>query len=300
MTDLFPEFEKKMIDVGEAIIHARIGGEGPPLLMLHGYPESHATWSKIAPMLKEHFTLIIPDLRGYGESSVPEPDTDHMAYSKRAMARDMAALMAALGHERFHLLGHDRGGRVSYRLALDAPERLISLCIIDVVPTYEMWERWNAALSLKAYHWSFLAQPHPLPEKMIAADSEHYFKWTLASWTHDKTLAGFDPDALAHYLKAASDPARIRAFCEDYRAGATVDRAIDLEDKEAGKRIRAPMHYLYTSHNFAAASAKDPTETWQRWANDISASMVVAGHFPQEEASHETAEKLLAFFLQHR
>lgn len=299
MQALFPGFDKQLVPLGRTTIHARVGGEGPPLLMLHGYPQSHATWHRIAPALAAHFTLVIPDLPGYGESGVPEPDDGHIAYSKRAMAQDMLELMAALGHRRFHLLGHDRGGRVAYRLALDHPETPLSLAIIDVVPTSEMWARLDAALALRAYHWAFLAQPHPLPERLIAADPQFYADWTLRSWTKDGSLEVFDPTALAHYRAAWTEPARIRAFCEDYRAGATIDRELDEADARAGRRLSVPMHYLATAHNFAATSTaadSGPRQIWQGWAQNVSFSQVVAGHYPQEEAPQETTDALLAFF----
>jgi haloacetate dehalogenase len=219
MTDLFPGFRSARIEGDGATIHCRIGGEGPPLVLLHGFPQSHHTWHRVASDFARHFTVVAADLRGYGESSVPETDETHEAYSKRAMARDVVAVMASLGHERFAVLGHDRGARVTYRLALDHPERVSRVGIIEVVPTAEMWRAFDAEMAMGAYHWTFLAQPHPLPEHMIAADPVAWIDWTLASWTRAKSLAAFDPAALDAYRGAFSQPDRIRALCEDYRAG---------------------------------------------------------------------------------
>lgn len=295
MSELFPGFRTATIAAAGAMLHCRIGGEGPPLVLLHGYPQSHAAWHRVAPAFARHFLCVVPDLRGYGDSSVPAPDGRHEAYSKRAMARDVAAVMRSLGHERFSLLGHDRGARVAYRLALDMPQRVDRLGILEVVPTGEMWRKFDAAMAMKAYHWTFLAQPHPLPERMIAADPVAYLEWTLASWSQGRSLAVFHPDALESYRRAFAQSDRIRAFCEDYRAGATVDRQLDDADLEAGRRIGAPLRFVWSRHGFPARTG-DPLGLWRAWANDVGGEAVEAGHFVPEEDPDGVLRAFLPFF----
>lgn len=295
MTDLFPSFETAEIDCDGTLLHCRIGGEGPPLLLLHGYPQSHATWHRVAPALARHFRCVLPDLPGYGASAVPRPEPDHAQQSKRRMARIMVALMTALGHERFSVLGHDRGARVAYRLALDQPDRVDRLGIIEVVPTGDMWARFDAAMAFKAYHWTFLAQPAPLPERMIGADPVAYLDWTLASWARDGSLAAFDPVALDAYRRAFSDPGRVGAMCEDYRAGATLDRRHDEADRTAGRRIAAPLHFVWSSEGFPARTG-DPLALWRGWADTISGQPIEAGHFAQEENPEGILDAFLPFF----
>lgn len=280
--DLFPGFETRRLAGEGAELFCRVGGEGPPLVLLHGYPQTHAAWHRVAPTLAKHFFCVVPDLRGYGRSSIPEPDADHRAYSKRAMARDIVAVMAALGHRRFNLLGHDRGARVAYRLALDAPEHVDRLGILEVVPTAEMWNRFDAEMAKSAYHWTFLAQPHPLPERLIAADPVAYMEWTLASWSQKGSLDAFAPAALDDYRRSYAQPDRVRAFCEDYRAGAGVDRALDVADFEAGRKIEAPLHFAWSSHGFPARTG-DPMGLWRSWAKTVTGQSVEAGHFVPEE-----------------
>ena len=294
--DLFADFERRMIEAGDTELYCRIGGDGPPLVMLHGYPQTGATWHKVAPAFAEHFRCVVPDLRGYGRSAVPEPDTDHEAYSKRTMARDIVELMGALGFERFHVLGHDRGARVSYRLALDHPERVERLGIIEVIPTGETWARFNAPVAMGTYHWSFLAQPHPLPERLIEGDPGFYLHWTLRSWTGDKTLDAFHPDALGEYRMAFSEPERVRAFCEDYRAGWHVDRKRDAEDMEAGRRIAAPLHFIWSDRGRPEDAAGTPIDVWRDWAETVTGQSIQSGHFAQEENPVAVIDSFLPFF----
>ena len=298
LPDLYPGFETRRIKTSGAEIHCRIGGSGPPLVLLHGYPQTHVCWHKMAPELARHCTLIIPDLRGYGASSAPpsmlETDPDHAVYSKRAMALDVKELMAALGHERFMVAGHDRGARVAYRLALDHPHAVARLIPIDILPTVEVWDalRWKNAIG--SYHWSFLAQPAPMPETLIAADPAYYVSHTIASWTADKTLGSISPGALAHYRAALAVPERIHAVCEDYRAGATFDYYVDDEDRKADRRIACPTLFLWGSE-YIGKSASSPVEVWRRWASNLSYVEIKSGHFLAEENPSDTLRALLPF-----
>jgi haloacetate dehalogenase len=290
----FPGFVEREIAVGEATLYARIAGEGPPLVLLHGYPQSHLMWRHVAPCLARRFRTVVPDLRGYGRSSIPASHKGE-AYSKRVMGADIVALMHALGHERFHVAGHDRGGRVAYRLALDDPERVEKLAVLDIVPTGEMWRGMDAARAMSVYHWMFLAQPEPMPETLIARAPREYIDHTLASWTAARSLDCFGHEALEGYRAAFADPARIHALCEDYRAGATIDRAADEVDLAAGRKIAAPLLALWGEHGIPAAGA-NPLDVWRRWAIDARGHGVPGGHFLPEEAPEPTLEALLGFF----
>jgi haloacetate dehalogenase len=219
LADLFPGFASKWVDTTAGRIFARTGGEGPPLLLLHGYPQTNVMWHRVAPALARHFSLIMPDLPGYGWSAAPASDAAHAPYTKRAMANAMIEVMESLGHVPFRLAGHDRGGRVAYRLALDHPGRLARLATLDIVPTWAMWRRMDARLANRAWHWMFLALPAPFPETMIGNDPLFFFDARAAAGTKIKSLSAFDPRALAHYHAFFNDPARIHATCEDYRAG---------------------------------------------------------------------------------
>jgi len=276
-------------------IFARVGGDGPPVLLLHGYPQTHVAWRHVATILAQRFTVVAADLRGYGRSGAPPDDADSTVYSKRAMAEDMRAAMAALGWDRFHVAGHDRGGRVAYRLALDAPEAVDRLAVLEIVPTAEMWRAFDAAMAIRAYHWTFLAQPAPTPETMILADPSGYLEHTLRSWTLSGTLEPFEDGALEDYRAAFGVPRRVAAFCADYRAGAGVDLSADLADRDAEARIFSPT-LLICGRNGFPAQAGDPSAVWGGWAADFRATFVECGHFPAEEAPAETAAALLRFF----
>ncbi|GLK67694.1 alpha/beta fold hydrolase [Hansschlegelia plantiphila] len=295
LPDLFPGFESRLIKVGEVEIFARIGGEGPPLLLLHGYPQTHVCWHKIAPALSRSFTLILADLRGYGASSAPAPVANGANYAKREMAEDMVGLMRALGQKRFAVAGHDRGGRVAYRMALDHPERVARLAVLDIVPTARMWSGMDSRMAMKAYHWLFLAQPAPLPETLIGRDPDFFIDWTLASWTASNNLEPFDQRALAHYRAFFRQSARIAATCGDYRAGATVDASHDAVDHEAGRRITAPLLALWGAKGFPSEGS-GPLEIWRTWGTDVQGRGLPGGHFLPEEVEQETADALLAFF----
>ena len=233
---MFEGFERRTIGVGEAEITLRLRGRGPAVVLLHGYPQTHVCWHRVAPSLAERFTVIVPDLRGYGDSRGPAPDPENLTHSKRAMAGDLAGVLDALDIGSAAVAGHDRGGRVAYRFALDHPDRITGLAVLDMIPTIEMWERMDADGFIAGYHWQFLAQPGGLPERMIAHDPDDYLEHTLRSWTVvDDCFSG---EAMAEYRRCFRTPSVIAACCADYRAGATVDRELDRADRAAGRRIR--------------------------------------------------------------
>ncbi len=295
LADLLPGFASEWIATKSGRIFARVGGKGPPLLLLHGFSETHVMWHRVAPELADRFTLIIADLPGYGWSDMPESDAEHTPYTKRAMAQTMVEAMEQLGHVYFAIAGHDRGGRVAYRLALDHPGRLSKLAVLDILPTSNYWERIDRLYALKIYHWTFLAQPSPLPETLITASSDFFLKTKMASQTKSKTLAAIDPRALEHYLAPFRDPARVHAMCEDYRAGAYADYEIDKADFEAGKKITIPMLALWGDAGIARAAAT-PLDTWKMWATNVSGAPVDSGHFLTEENPEATARLLREFF----
>jgi len=287
---MFEGFTLTTIKAGEIEIRLRHGGSGPPLLLLHGHPETHVMWHKIAPRLARDFTVIAPDLRGYGGSGKPATTADHEPYSKRAMARDQIALMRHFGFERFAVAGHDRGGRVTYRLALDHPEAVEKLAVLDIVPTGEMYRRADMAFGLGYWHWFFLAQPAPLPERMIGADPEAYYFHGVRE--------RFAPEALADYLSFVHDPQVIHAMCEDYRAGATYD--FKLDEAERGKRrIAAPLLALWGAKGMMP-KWYDVVAVWRDWAESVQGLEIDCGHYLPEEAPEETYAALKAFFLSGR
>jgi haloacetate dehalogenase len=251
--------------------------------------------------LADSFTLIIADLPGYGWSDMPESDSNHTPYTKRAMAQTMVEAMEALGHVHFALAGHDRGGRVAYRLALDHPGRLSQLAVLDILPTYEYWARMDRLYALKIYHWSFLAQPFPLPETLIGGNPDFFLKQKMASQTKSKNLDAIDPRALEHYLTAFRDPSRLHAMCEDYRAGAYADFEIDKADRDVARKITIPTLALWGDAGIARAAATpleaSPFEIWQAWATKVSGAPIDSGHFLTEENPDATARALREFFL---
>jgi haloacetate dehalogenase len=294
LPDLYPGFETRRFKTDGAEIHARIGGKGPPLVLLHGYPQTHVIWHRVAPDLAKHCTLIIPDLRGYGQSSIPADATDHATFSKRAMAADIVSIMKELGHTRFMVAGHDRGARVAYRLALDHPQAVSRLIPIDILPTVDVWDnlRWGSAI--KSYHWQFLAQPSPLPETLIGGNPAFYVDKTLASWTMSKTLAELAPDALAHYRAALQGLGRVHAVCEDYRAGATFDRLADEKDRAAGTKIACPTLVLWGS-DYVGKGSVNPLDIWRKWCTDVTGVEITSGHFLVEENPADTLKALVPF-----
>ncbi len=279
----FDGFDESRIDTGRITLRVRRAGTGAPLVLLHGYPQNGACWHRVAPALAERHDVIVPDLRGYGASDAPADDAAHEAYSKRTMAADIVALLDALDLDAAHVMGHDRGARAAYRLALDAPERVRRLAILEILPTADYWRAMDAEFAMAVYHWTFLAQPHPMPERLIAGDPEGYVRHTLAAWTRARDLSPFSDRALAAYLAQARDPARIHAMCGDYRAGATTDRAHDEADRAAGNRIAAPTACLFADTGFPARTG-DPAAIWRRWAADVTTATCPSGHFVPEEA----------------
>jgi len=284
---MFGGFELATIETGETQIRVRHGGSGPPLLLLHGNPQTHVMWHRIAPRLAEEFTVVAADLRGYGDSSKPPTAPDHEPYSKRAMARDMLEVMRQLGFDRFSVAGHDRGGRCAYRLALDHPERVLKLAVLDVIPTGEAFRRADMAFGMGYWHWFFLAQPHDFPERVIGADPDTFFE--------RRPNAFFTLEARAEYLRCFRDPATIHAICEDYRAGATVDFALDEADRAAGRRIACPVLALWAGTG-ELPRWYDPPAVWRGWADDVRGREIDSGHFMAEEAPDATYAELRAFF----
>lgn len=298
LPDLYPGFATHRIKTSGAEIHCRVGGSGPPLVLLHGYPQTHVIWHRVAPELARHATLVIPDLRGYGASSCPDStlanDPEHAVYSKRAMARDILEVMTALGHPEFTVAGHDRGARVAYRLALDHPQAVRRLIPLDVLPTVEVWHAMTWKSAIGSYHWPFLAQPAPLPETLIAANPVYYVDHTLASWTADRTLKPFAPEALQHYRAALLAPERIHAVCEDYRAGATYDHLADAESQAETRQITCPTLALWGS-DYVGKGAVSPLEVWRRWAPGVIGAEIRSGHFLVEENPADTLAQIVPF-----
>lgn len=289
--NLFPDYRLVDVTTQGARIRARIGGKGPPLLLLHGYPQTHALWHKVAPLLHDHFTVIAADLRGYGDSEKPATTADHAPYSKRAMGEDMVAMMQALGHERFRIGAHDRGARVAHRMGLDHPERVLKIATLDIAPTREMYERTTDAFARAYWHWFYLIQPAPCPERMIGADPEAY--WRKKCGSGAAGLTPFAPEALAHYLRCFRDPATIHASCEDYRAAATIDIAHD--DADGGRKLACPLLALWGQQG-VIEKCFDALALWRLRASDVRGHALPGGHYLAEEVPHLVAQEFLSFF----
>jgi len=290
-------FVSAEIEAGDAVIFVRWSGSGPPLLLLHGFPQTHLMWRGVAALLARRFTVVCADLRGYGRSACPPSDSDHAPYAKRAMARDMVAVMERLGHPRFSVAGHDRGGRVAYRLGLDHPSRVERLAVLDVLPTGTVWERADARFALGYWPWSLLAQPEPLPERLIGAVPEAVVDDALDRWGSPSAV--FGPEVRAAYVAALSDPARVHAICEEYRAAATLDRQHDDADRRSGRRIVCPLLALWSARGALSSwydDAGGPLELWRAWGDRVEGRALDAGHFFPEEIPTETAEALDRFF----
>ena len=294
---MFEGFQKRQIYVSDVKINMRTGGSGPPLLLLHGYPQTHVCWHLIAPILAKSFSLVVPDLRGYGDSSCPDIGSDGIAYSKRIMALDMVSLMKKLGYDAFSVIGHDRGARVAYRMALDHSSAVDRMMSLDVVPTFDMWQGTDKKRAIGAFHWSFLAQPSPLPERLIQSDPEFFATRLMTSWA----APGFEfkADALAEYLRCFVNPEVIRATCEDYRAGAGIDDQLDREDFEAGRRLQCPVHFLWGGcRNLGGPlGGAQPLQIWRRWADNVSGGPIDCGHFLAEESPDQVIDEIEKFFL---
>ncbi len=284
---MFDGFTLKHVETDEVTIRLRTGGSGPPLLLLHGFPQTHAMWSKIAPRLAQDFTVVCPDLRGYGGSSKPESTANHEPYSKRAMARDQVAVMKQLGFERFHVAGHDRGARVAYRLALDSPAAVSKLAVLDIVPTGDTLRRADWRFGMGYWHWFFLAQPHPLPERMLSADPVAYL------FRQGQHFSDFE--AYEDFLQNTRDPAAIHAMCEDYRAAVSVDFQQDQADRGT-RRIECPTLVMWGNRG-VIPKWYDPVAVWKDWANDVRGEEVESGHMLAEEAPDPTYQALRKFFV---
>jgi haloacetate dehalogenase len=287
---VFTGFTQHRAKVNGVEITFRRAGEGPPVLLLHGYPQTHAMWHAVAPALARRFTVVAADLRGYGDSTKPPSDPDHVAYSKRVMAQDMVSLMAELGWRQFAVVGHDRGGRVAYRMALDAPDVVTKLAVLDIVTTHTMWSNMNMASANAAYHWLFLAQPDGLPERLINHEREYYLRSTLQRWAAPGFT--FAPQAMAEYIRCFATPEAVHAACEDYRAGASID--FKLDEADLGRRkIACPVLALWGEMGFV--KKRDVIAAWKPWADDVRGQAIDSGHFVAEEKPAETLAGLEAF-----
>ena len=284
-------FRRDRRRVGDVEIAYATAGDGPPLLLLHGYPQSHVMWHRVAPALARRFTVVASDLRGYGDSSKPPGSPDHAEYSKRAMAGDQVELMRLLGAGRFRVAGHDRGARVGHRMALDHPEAVESLAVLDIVPTRHLLENVDQAFATAYYHWFFLIQPDGLPEAMIGDDPERYLRETLRRWS--ARPSAIDERAVAAYLAAFRDPATIHASCEDYRAAASIDLEHDAADR--GRRLTCPTLALWGAKG-AMGRLYDVAAIWREYAEDLAGASLPCGHFLAEEDPEGTVAALEAFF----
>jgi len=289
---VFDGFEPIAIETSGTTIRGVKGGSGPPLLLLHGIPETHLMWHAVAPLLARKFSVVATDLRGFGDSGKPPSAPDHAPYAMRALARDQVEVMAALGFDRFGVAGHDRGARCAYRLALDHPQAVSRLAVLDVVPTGDSFARADAAFSLGFWVWSFLAAPYPVPERLIERAPEVLVEHMLDAWA--ETPDAFPASVRAEYVAKLSDPATIHAICEEYRAAATLDVAHDEADR-GRRRIACPVLALWSASG-AVEAWYEPLELWREWADDVQGEAIAAGHFLPEEAPQETARRLRDFF----
>jgi len=287
---MFAGFEAARIDTGAGPINLRHGGEGPPLLLLHGYPQTHAMWHAVAPALAEDRHVVCPDLRGYGDSATPSSAPDHAPYAKRASAGDMVEVMAALGCERFDVAGHDRGGRVAHRLALDHPDRVRRLCVMDIVPTRHVFMTADRFMAAAYYHWFFLIQPGGLPERMIGADPSWYLQEKLRRWAAPGAV--FDDAAVAEYVRCF-DADTIHASCEDYRAAASIDLEHDQADH--GRRLECPLLVLWGAKGFVNRQYDVPA-VWREYASTVEGGTLECGHFLPEEDPAGVTRALCRFF----
>ncbi len=275
-----------------ASIHLLKAGSGYPLLLLHGYPQTHIMWHRIAPRLAESFTVVLPDLRGYGDSSKPEGEPDHSNYSKRAMAQDMVEVMSQLGYDEFYVVGHDRGARVTHRMALDHVQCVKKAAVLDIAPTYKMYMSTDKEFATIYYHWFFLIQPADFPERLIAAQPEYFLRSSLRRWAGDPSAIA--SEAMAEYIRCFSDPASIHATCEDYRAAASIDLQHDETDMQ--QKVGCPLLVLWGEKGFVGRKY-DVLATWRERADHVQGQAIPSGHFLPEEAPEETYKALQPFLL---
>lgn len=291
--DLFPGFEARDIGTAPGVsLRVRVGGRGAPLLLLHGHPQTSAIWHKVAPALAERFTLVLADLRGYGDSSKPAGEPDHANYGKRTMARDMLTVMRSLGHARFAVLAHDRGARVAHRLAVDHPAAVSRLVLLDIAPTLAMYEQTGEAFARAYWHWFFLIQPAPLPERLIEADPAAYVRDVMGR--RSAGLAPFDPRALAEYQRTLALPGAAHGLCEDYRASAGIDLDHDRADRDRGVRLTVPLLVLWGRDGVVNRCFR-PLDEWRRVADDVRGGPLPCGHYIAEEAPSELLAEVLPF-----
>jgi haloacetate dehalogenase len=281
--------EYSRVSVGEAEYLAAVAGSGPPVLLLHGFPQTHYCWRGFAPALVERHTVVAPDIRGYGETTAPAGGSHGEGYTKREMGNELFTLMEALGHPRFAVVGHDRGARVAYRMGFDRPDRIDRLALMNVIPTVDQFERMGAGPSLGYWPWFLMAQPAPFPEGLIAAAPEHVLRFIFGSWA-DRPEA-IDPEAFGAYV-AALDPGTIASMCADFRASFWLDQADDIADRQAGRRIECPLLVLVGE---AETQLADAADVWARWAHDVTAATMPGGHFFPEEAAEQVATALAEF-----
>ncbi len=292
---MFQGFSHHSMESQVGVIHTCKGGNGPPLLLLHGHPQTHAMWHLVAPALARHFTVVMMDLRGYGDSARPASDAEHAVYSKRAMALDAMAVMQHYGFERFGVLAHDRGARVAHRLALDHPNAVDRLMLLDIAPTLAMYENTTQAFATAYWHWFFLIQPPPLPEALIASDPIRYIRSVMGK--RHAGLAAFAPEALAEYERCAQIAGTAEAICEDYRASATIDLVHDRADMASGRKLTQPLQVLWGEHG-AVGQCFDVLALWRERATQLSGSSLPCGHYIAEEAPELLIPQALNFFHQ--
>lgn len=285
--------KQALIETSEAFINTYYGGEGKPLLLIHGFPQNHFAWDKVVKELSEKYFLVIPDLRGYGESRLKKQDSGISDFSKRAMASDLVEVMEHFNFERFFVAGHDRGGRVAYRMAFDFPEKVIKLSVLDIIPNYEMIKLVNLEFSQSTYHWFFLAQPSPLPENLIKNSAEFYLDYTLRSWSGN--YAAISDEAKSKYLQHLQRDSVLSAMCNDYRAGLTFDVKHDETDYENNNKIICPLMVLWGEKETDGVSF-DNIEIWKRWATDVQGESIKSGHFLMEENPKKVVRKFMHFF----
>lgn len=293
MTALFPDFRALRVEVDPLVtINGIVGGEGPPLLLLHGHPQTHAIWHKVAPRLAERFTVVACDLRGYGDSSKPQGEPDHANYSKRTMALDALAVMRSLGFDTFRVLAHDRGARVAHRLALDHPQAVERMALLDIAPTLAMYEQTSEAFARAYWHWFFLIQPAPMPERLIEADPAAYVRDVMGK--RSAGLAPFDPRALREYQRCLALPGAAHGICEDYRAAATIDLEHDRFDRSAGRKLTMPLLALWGEQG-VVGRCFEPIAEWKRVADDVQGGALPCGHYIAEEAPELLLGRVLPF-----
>ncbi|MDX2481855.1 MAG: alpha/beta hydrolase [Desulfuromusa sp.] len=287
-------FTNIQVPTAGAEINLIHGGSGRPLLLLHGYPQTHVMWHKIAPYLAQHFHVICPDLRGYGDSSKPASTPDHAPYSKRAMAQDMVEVMDYFGYKEFFVAGHDRGARVTHRLALDYPEKIKKACVMDIAPTHHMFKTTDQNFATGYYHWFFLIQPNGLPEHMIGCDPDYFLTQKLGQWSAPEAL--FADEAMAEYLRCFSNPETIHASCEDYRAAASID--LEHDEDDMAKQVQCPLLVLWGAKGFVHR-CYDVLRVWRERARQVEGRALDSGHFLPEEAPMAVCEELIQFYGDH-